>query len=171
MKQIFNNQYITSFKFIHHKDVAVFISHQNIKNVLTLEETFGDNYYCYVFYDSLTREKKFIISFSSDDAESELNLLRWEAADRLVLDTGKFLYLIDNDFIIRGCFDISSPLIGLQLTSKNRLLVLEEASLRLINSEGQILINELFDLIEDFFVSDSYFLIKTSEGNRKFSLS
>lgn len=170
MKQVLKNRYVKAYKFSSSQEASVFISNQKTNNILSLEETFGDNYYCYVCYHSLTSEQEFVISFCSDEKEDNLSLLFWDDSNLLAIDTGRNLYLIDDEMNIKSSLDITTSLIGLYLTGGNNMLVLEEASLRLVNSVGQILKDELFDLIEDFSINNGQLSIHTSEGNKVFEM-
>ncbi|HAM98559.1 MAG TPA: hypothetical protein DCQ26_08085 [Marinilabiliales bacterium] len=171
MKQIIGNRYIKTFKFASSQEASVFLSNQGTKNILSFDETFGDNYFCYVCCHSLTSEKQFVLSFSSDESEDKLFLLFWDEQKILVLDTGKCIYMIDDRLTIIASFDITTPLIGLFLISKNSLLLLEEASLKLVNSQGEILKNEIFDLIEGFNIENGQLFIETSEERKIFELT
>ena len=170
MRQVIYNRFIELLKFRSYKEISTFIANQTIKNILLLEESYGDTYYCYTGYHSLTNERQFIISFNSDEDESNLHLLFWLSAELLVIETGKAIYCIDNKLNIKYRFDFITPLIGLYVTNANNLLILDCISLKIINPKGTILQDDSFDLIEDFSITDSYLSIKTSEGNRKFSL-
>jgi len=170
MKQINGNQYIKSFGFKTSQECSTFVSNQGIKNILSLDETYGDNSICYVCYNSLTHEKLFIITFSTDEDENNLSLLHWNESHLLVLDTGKEIYLIDNNLNLKSSLEVTTPLAGLYLTKGNNLLILEEASMRLISSKGEVLKSELFDLIENFSIVGSLLSIKTSEGSKVFDL-
>ena len=170
MKQILENRYIKSFKFLSFKEQSDFIENQETEKRLSLSETFGDNYYCYVGYHSLTRDTQFIISFATDENEDNLNLLFWKAGDLIVLDTGKHLYLVNSDIGIESAFEINTPLVGLYLTNDNNLVILEEAALRVINQNGKTLKNELFDLIEDFRIENDELSIQTSSDSYVFNL-
>ncbi len=167
MKQIFENQYIKSFRFNSARELSDFTINQNIKNKITLENSYGDNYYCYIGYHSLTKEIKFIISFNSEEHEDNLNLLFWKKNNLLVVETGKIICFIDYKLNLKITLDITTPLIVLYLTLKNNLLILEEASLKLVNSTGTILRHELFDLIETFYIENDQLFICTSEGENK----
>jgi len=75
MKQIFNNSYLKSFKFSSYQEVEEFLDSQKSKCALALKETFGNNYFCYVCYHSLTRDVLFTLTFSSDaDAEKYIKI-------------------------------------------------------------------------------------------------
>lgn len=171
MKYIINNKYVKTFKFSSYKEAAYFLGNQKPDKILSLDETFGDSYFCYVCHHSLTRQKQFVISFSSDVNEESLNFLFWTDHDKIVLDTGKLIYLIDIDLKIIASFDITTPLIGLYQLDKNRLLLLEEAFLRVIDHEGKILRSELFDLAEDFSIEDCQLSIQTRDDRKTFNLS
>lgn len=170
MKIIFNNKYIEIFKMESFREFSIFVNNQNIKKKISLNEPYGDHYYCYIFYDSLTKEKSCIVDFHTDQPEKNLNLLIWKNTSFLVLDTGMNLYLIDNEFNVKTSFEILSPIIGLHITSGNNLLILEEASVRVIQSNGQIIKTELFDFIEDFNLQEDILSIKTNVGSKVFKL-
>lgn len=169
MKQVFNNSYIKAFKFTSSQEASTFASNQGAKKVLSIDDTFGDNHYCYVTYHSLTKQKQFVLSFSSDENEDNLIFLYWDSL--LVLDTGKNIYLIDESINIKASLEITTPLIGLYLVKKERLLVLEEAYMRMIDRNGDIVKAELFDLIEDFSIKDNLLSIQTSEENKVIELT
>jgi hypothetical protein len=169
MKQIIDNRYIKWYKFSSSIEAISFIKHQNIQRSLSLEDTFGDNHYCYVCFHSLTRKKQFIVSFSSDESEERLNFLFWNSL--FVLDTGKKIYLIDGNLSIKALFEINLCLIGLYIINNNRLLILEEASYKIINLIGEVLKSESFDLIENFSIEDNLLLLQTSEDSRGIELN
>ena len=170
MKQIIGNKYINVYKFLSAKEKSFFLANQETMNILSLDETFGDNYFCYVCYHSLTSEKQFVISFGSDKNEDELSFLFWEEHKMFALDTGKKVYLINNKLKIISSYEITTPLIGLFLANKDNLLLLEEASFRLVDFEGETIKNEWFDLIENFSIENDKLSIHTSEGNKIFEL-
>mgnify|MGYP003592249719 CR=1 FL=1 len=171
MKQIIGNRYLKSYKFSSLQETSVFIDNQKTSNILSIDDTFGDNYLCYVCYHSLTNEKEFVFSFCSNEKEENLSFLFWNEYKLFVLDTGKNIYLINDTLNIVASFDISICLIGLYLTNKNNLLILEEASFKLINPKGQILMNESLDLIENFSIENGKLSIQTSEENKTFELA
>lgn len=169
MKQIVNNKYIKGFKFSSPEEVATFFSNQKANCSLSIEDTFGDNYYCYVCYHSLTEEKLFALSFSSDENEDDLSFLFWNSL--FVVDTGKNVYLIDETVNIKTSLETTTALIGLYEINSENLLVLEEAYMRVIDCNGQTLKSELFDLIEDFSIKDNVLFIQTSEENKVIELT
>lgn len=170
MKQIFKNRYIKSFVFSSPREADTFIKSQETTNVLSFGDTFGDYQYCYICYNSLTSKKEFVLTFESDENEENLNFLFWDEAHLFVLDTGRNLYLVEDKLNVRVSFEITTPIVGLYLTSGDNLLVLEEASFRLINKEGKIVSSELFDLIEDFSVEGNLLSIHTSDETKIFKL-
>ena len=171
MKQIIGNRYVEMFEFASSQEATFFLHNQGNTRVIDFDETFGDNHLCYVCHHSLTNEKQFVLSFSSDESSNNLNLLFWEKHDLIVLDTGKFIYLLNNKLTVVESFEITTSLIGLYLTDKDSLLLLEEAYIRLINSEGIILRDELFDLIQDFSIEEDKLIIHTSEERKVFELT
>jgi hypothetical protein len=162
MKHILGNRYVKVYRFTTSQEATFFVSNQKINNILSLEDTFGDNYYCYIGYHSLTSEKLFTISFSSDEEEENLSLLLWPELNLVAINTGRNIYLVDYEMNIKSSFDISTTLIGLYITKGNNMLILEEASLKLVSSSGKILQDELFDFIEDFRIDNCRLFIHTS---------
>jgi len=171
MRQIINNQYFKCFNFNSHQELSSFVSNQNAEGEIFLDQTYGTNYYSYVGYHSLTSNKKFVISFSSDESEDNLNLLFWNEAMLFVVDTGKVLFFIDYELNLKSCLEITSPVIGLYLTDERNLLVLEEASMRLINMQRQVLKSELFNLIQSFDLKDGSLNIQTEDETLIFKIS
>lgn len=171
MKQIIGNRYVEMFKFASSQEVSFFLHNQGNTSIINFDETFGDNYFCYVCRHSLTKEKQFVLSFSSNESSDNLNFLFWEKHNLIILDTGTFIYLLDNKLNVVKSFEITTPLIGLYLTDKDDLLLLEEASIKLINSDGIVLRDELFDLIQDFSIEEDKLIINTSEETKVFKLT
>ncbi|SUJ25618.1 Uncharacterised protein [Sphingobacterium spiritivorum] len=169
MKQVIKNRYLKVFRFSFVEEASTFFKNQKAERSLSIEDTLGDSYYCYVCYHSLTKEKQFVLSFSSDESEDNLNFLFWE--NIFVLDTGTNIYLIDESLNIKTSLETTTPLAGLYLISNDKLLILEEAYLRIINYNGDIVRAELFGLIEDFSIKDNLLSIQTSEENRVIELT
>lgn len=163
MKQIVRNRYLKEFKFSSADELSVFIGNQVAKLCLSIDDTFGYNYYCYICYHSLTKEKEFILSFSSDENEDDFSLLFWNS--EFILNTGKKIYLIDERLKIKKSIEITTPLIGMYLINNEKFLLLEEAYMRIVDYHGQVLRSELFDLIEDFSIENDLLFVQTSEEN------
>ena len=117
----------------------------------------------------MTQEKLFSLSFSSDESEDNLNIMYWN--DLIVLDIGKIIYLIDDFLEIRSSIEITTPLVGLYVINDERLLVLKEAFVKVINNKGEVVRAELTDLIEDFSVKDNLLFIQTNEENKIIELN
>lgn len=169
MRQVIRNKYLKGFSFLSLREALTFLDNQGVNKNLSLEDTFGENYYCYICYHSLTQEKLFSLSFSSDESEDNLNIMYWN--DLIVLDIGKKIYLIDDFLEIRSSIEITTPLVGLYVINDERLLVLEEAFVRVINNKGEVVRAELTDLIEDFSVKDNLLFIQTNEENKIIELN
>lgn len=161
MKQIIENAFIKVFRFASATEATTFFKNQKVKKSLLINDFFGDSYYCYVCYHSLTREKLYAILFSSDEDESNLNFFIWD--NLMILDTGKNIYLLDENLKIKSTLEITTPLIGLYLINKGALLILEEAYMRVINYNGEIVKSELFDLIKDYSIKDNLLSIQINE--------
>ncbi|MDN3580544.1 hypothetical protein [Mucilaginibacter flavus] len=151
MRQVVNNRYFTINRFLSSAENEVFLGNQADELVLRLPETFGGNYYCCVFHDSLTGKKQRIISFSSDEEAERLSILFWEGSDRIALATGELLYLIAlQSGTVVGFHETMTGISGLCITSKNNLLVLEDWRFRIIDAAGKLLSNVNFESPEDF---------------------
>jgi hypothetical protein len=168
MKYIINNTFLKEFRFSSSQEVSDFLSNQKNVNVLTLTDGFGSNHYCYVSYHSLNENAQFIISFSTDEKDSNLNTLFWSDEKTLVVDVGNNLFFIKENLEIEGPLEITTPLIGLYLIDKHRLLVLEEAFVRIVDSNSRVLKKALFNLIENFNIEDSQLIVFTEDGQEVF---
>jgi hypothetical protein len=169
MKQVIGNRYLKVFSFCSSDESSIFFHNQKVVCSLSLDSTFGENHYCYVCYHSLTKEKLFVLSFSSDKREDDLNFFFWD--NLLVLDVGTSIYLLDKNLSIIASYETSICLIGLYLINNDRLLILEEASFKVINQIGQIIMNVSLDLIEDFSINGSLLTIQTNGENRVIELT
>lgn len=163
MKLIKNNQYIKCTKFQDESELYSFLEKYKNKKQLFINNTNENKYYfSLASYHSLLDEIEYIISFSSDTEQFEF--LLWDTTFQIVLYTGNDLYLINENFKIRKVIEYMSPLIGLLITPINNLIVLEEISLKIINKEGEIILKEQFDLIEDYKIIDDKLHLQTEEG-------
>ncbi len=170
MKQIIRNRYVKAFTFSSFQERKEFLNNQVAKNILSVDETFGDNHLCYVCYDSLTKEKQFVLSFDSDESESNLNFLFWHDHNIYVLETGKRIYFLDEYLNTVVFFEITTPLVGLHLLDVNTLLLLEEAYFRVVDFKGKLLKSGAFDLISDFKIENGKLFIQTNESSQSFVL-
>ena len=161
MKLICNNIYTTLRRFESFREFSIFINNQSI-NSLSLK-TIGDAYYCLSIHDALTQEEIKRINFCSDKMEEDLNILLWHNARLLVIDTGVQVYFINSEYTVSASFEITTPLIGFYVTKNNNLLILEEATLQLVTSRGNILKNKAFDMIEKFSIKDDVLSIITCD--------
>jgi hypothetical protein len=171
MKQIIKNRYIKSWCFTSSQELSSYLSSQTIPNKLSLEDTYGDFFYCYLCFDSLTSEIQFGITFQSYERDENLNFMYWDASGLFVIETDKNIYFIDYNLNIKFSIEITSPLIGLHLVSESKLLVLEETYFRLVNSVGEILKDGLFDLAVNFKFDGNKLFIKTNDESKVYVLS
>ena len=169
MKQIIKNIFIETYKFNSSREASTFLSNQVAEKILSLNDSYGDYYYCIVGYHSLTLEKKFVLLFSSDEKEDNLNFMFWD--NSLVLDTGRNIYLIDENLDIKVILEVFTPFRGLYLINNEKLLVLEDIYLTIINYDGDVIMQESFDFIENLSIQDNVLSIQTSEGNKVFQLA
>lgn len=170
MKIILENRYIKSYKFNNKVEHDIFLANQIISKKLILAEQ-GERYsYCYVGYNSLNSDKLFLISFDSYNSEGELNFLFWSKNNLMVIDNGSEIFFINENLEVISSYSIITPLIGFYITESNALLVLEEATMKLISSSGEILRSEQFDLLDDYYVTDDVLHIRMGEINRTIDL-
>ena len=166
MKQIIKNRYLKLVSFNSYNELNEYVMSLKVKNELELKDSFGDYYYCYSFIDSLTSEHELYITFSTDEKEENLSILFWDAMELFILNSGMKIYFITHDLTILSSFDITSPLVGLMVLNSNKILILEEATLKVISSNGKIEQEELFDLMLNFQLEGSKLSI-TTEGYKK----
>ena len=160
MKTIFENRYVKSHQFNSEEEFKPFYANQEATKKLILEEQGGEFWHCYVGYDSLTSDKLFTIGFDSDTSQEELNFLYWSESNLMVLDNGNEVFIVNEEIELIARYTIVTPLIGFYITESNSLLVLEEAAMKLISQNGEILKNEQFDLLDDYHISDNQLHIK-----------
>jgi len=164
MRQIFKNRFIKPYFFGSSNELSRFVRNLGEVKELWLEDSVGANYVCYVCRESLSGEVIFCLSFCSEEEVNDLNLIHWSKANLMVVETGKTVQLINEDLIVIKVLDLTYPVIGFQITPMNNLLVLEEGSMRLVDFEGKVLMEKVFDLIEDFELDGNTLIVKTAEG-------
>jgi hypothetical protein len=164
MRQIFKNRFIKSYLFRSADELSRFIQNLGSVKDLWLDDSIGENYICYVCRNSLTRKVLFCLSFCTESQEDDLNFIYWHDSKLMVIETGKWIYLINEDLSIIKSLEITSPIVGLLITNGNKLLILEETYVRLVDFEGTVLMEQLFDLIEDFDFNGNTLTVKTAEG-------
>ena len=162
MKQVFKNRFIKSYLFRSADEQSRFIQNLGIVKALWLDDSIGENYLCYVCRDSLTRKVLFCISFCTESQEDDLSVIYWHESSLMAIETGKRVYLVNEDLFIINSMDVTSPIVGFLITNTNNLLIMEETSVTLVDFEGKLLMEELFDLIEDFDLNGSTLTIKTA---------
>jgi hypothetical protein len=170
MKQIVKNRIIKAFSFRTLEEQSVFSRNQGPLKDLWLGGSNGEYYISYQFCDSLTGKALFLLSFCGEKSDGELNLLQWIESKLIVTETDREIHLINEDLSIIASLDITTPLIGFHLTAGNNLVILEEASVRLVDFEGKIIMEELFDLVESFSLDGNVLIITTDGETRRIEL-
>lgn len=89
----------------------------------------------------------------------------------VVLDTGANIYLIDEELNVVTSIEVTSPLIGLYVIDNEKILILEEIFIRIVDCKGQIIKSHSSDLIEGFSIQENSLYIQTSEGSRTIVLT
>ena len=170
MKQIFKNRYLKVTSFNSHNELNEFVNNLKVKSNLDLKDSFGDYYYCYSFINSLTSEKEFCITFSTDEKVENLSILVWDAMGLFILYSGVKIYFIAQDLTIVNSFDITSPLVGLQVLNNDKILILEEVTMKVIGANGKIQQEDHFDLILNFHLEGNKLSITTDEYEKNYIL-
>ncbi|QNL37461.1 MULTISPECIES: hypothetical protein [Bacteroides] len=166
MNIIVRNLYVKEFCFGSFREQTLFLDNINSPQKIVLENTYGELYYCYVFYNSIAQEKEFILSFSSDSAKENINICFWIDKNIVIISFDSSIYLIDNkECRVIEEIELTSPLIGLYQINENKMLVLEETYVRTINPNGKIVQDMKTDLIEDFNFQD-HILYVFAEDNK-----
>lgn len=166
MKIIVKNLYIKEYCFDSFREQVLFLDNINSPKQLVLENTYGELYYCYVFYNSITQEKDLILSFSSDSTIENINICFWTNENIVIMSFDSSIYFIDNkECRVIEEIGLTSPLIGIYQINDNKVLVLEEAYIRTINSNGKIIQDMKTELIENFTIQD-HILYVMAENNK-----
>jgi hypothetical protein len=170
MNIIIDNSFFKEYVFESYRELSTFLNNQQVEKRLSVNDYSGDYYYCYISVDALTKEKRFLISFSSDFPEDKINFVLWNEKGKMLIDTGKMLYLVDGNLTLNKSFETATPLIGLHFISEDKILLLEEIVLRIIDFNGNIVKEEQFDIIRDFSIKDNMVFINNDDGQLVFEL-
>ncbi len=163
MKFIFNNIYLTLLKFNTYREYSQYKANQYNVDFLLLNDNYGDYFYCFEIYDSLTNEIKKIISFSSDYKDENLYSMYSKTTKTLIIHTGKKLFFIDKEFKIISSYDIITPLVSLYETINDRIIILEEASITIVDESGIVLKKEFLGMITKYWINDNKLTIVTED--------
>lgn len=156
MNIIVDNYRVKEFFFRTFPEQRTFLNNLDNSQILELEDTFGDYYYCYIFCNSITGEKKIVLSFSCDLTPDEISVCFWSGKKIVLLYLGQCFYLIDyNDNLIIKSIDATSPIIGFYQINNDNMLILEETYIRTINTNGDILKKMTTDLIVDYYIKNN----------------
>jgi hypothetical protein len=116
-------------------------------------------------------KKQFYVTFGADEKQEDFGILFWESTDFFILFTNEKVYFISYEPAIKYSFEVTTPLIGLHIIDDDKILILEETAFKLINSDGQVLKDEFFDLVLNFKLENDTLFITTDEGNSVFLLN
>lgn len=168
MNIIVKNLCVKEYCFTSFREQALFLNNVDCQKQLVLENTYGELYYCYVFYNSITQENEFVLSFCSDFIKENINICFWTNKNIVVVSFDSYIYFIDNKEgqVIKE-IDLTSPLIGIYQIDDSKMLVLEEAYIRTVNANGEIVQDMMTDLIEDLNIQDDVLYI--SADNNKYT--
>lgn len=156
MNVIIKNLYVKEYCFGSFREQTLFLNNIHSQKQLALENTYGEFYYCYVFYNSITQEKEFTLSFCSDYIKENINICFWINKNIVIISLDSCIYFINNKEgqVIKE-IGLTSPVIGVYQIDDDKILVLEEDYIRTINSHGEIVQDMTTDLIEDFNIQDN----------------
>lgn len=155
MNTIVDNYRVREFFFRTFPEQRTFLNNLDNSQILELEDTYGDYYYCYIFCNSITGEKKIVLSFSCDLTPDENSVCFWSGKKIVLLYLGQCLYLIDYNNLTIKPIDLTSPIIGFYQIDNNNMLILEETYIRTINTNGDILKKMTTDLIVDYYIKNN----------------
>ena len=158
MNTIVDNYRVREYFFRTFPEQRTFLKNLDNSQILELEDTFGDYYYCYIFCNSITGEKKIVLSFSCDLTPDEISVCFWSGKKIVLLYLGQCLYLIDYNNLTIKPIDLTSPIIGFYQIDNNNMLVLEETNIRTINTKGEIIKEMTTDLIVDYYIKNNNLL-------------
>ena len=131
-----------------------------------LSDTYGDVLSVVSSKSSLTQKTIFSVAFESDIPAGASYCLVSDSLDRWILQVDNRLFFVQPSAgRLVAIQEISTPLSSLYLWN-HRIIVLEEARVRIANINGDILQSVNTDLIEDVKLVDSQLFIETIEGNR-----
>lgn len=167
MKINYSNMIIESSLFGEASEAQTYFTNQKGRSKVFLQDVFGDNYCVVKLVDSLSKEIKFCLGFSSETAPDNLNLIVWEHSDRFIIEVDNFLYFLSlSKGEVVSKVELLTPLIGLHSKGK-MLLILEEAGFKVVDANGEINQEETTDLIEDFTFTDNTLKLTTMEGDQQ----
>ena len=167
MKINYDNMIIESSLFGEDSEAQTYFTNQKGTSKIFLQDVYGDNHCVVKLVDSLSKEIKFCLGFSSETSPDNLNLIVWGQSDRFIIEVDNFLYFLSlskGDIVSK--VELLTPLIGFHSTGK-KLLILEEAGLKVVDANGKINQEETTDLIEDFTLTDDKLNLTTMEGGQQ----
>ena len=167
MNTIVDNYRVREYFFRTFQEQRTFLNNLDNSQILELEDTYGDYYYCYIFCNSITGEKKIVLSFSCDLTPDEISVCFWSGKKIVLLYLGQCLYLIDYNNLTIKPIDLTSPIIGFYQIDNNNMLVLEETNIRTINTKGEIIKEMTTDLIVDYYIKNHYCPLKIANSSLK----
>jgi hypothetical protein len=172
MIRVYENKYVKDFQFSTKGELSKFLDRLPDIKILELDNSYGDTYHCYIFYHALSKEKEFVIVFSTYGSSENLQLLFWDKNNLVGLENGAGFYLINinKELTIRFFCEFSTPFIGFYTTSNDNVIILEECALKLINSRGEVLQDKFFNLIENFEINNNQLILHTEDGVLSFEI-
>lgn len=165
MKIIVNNNCFTTQSFgIYTEAEKVFESQQSSSKVL-LSETFGDNHHIINVSNSLTDRKIISIMFSSHKSLKALKFLFWEEFERFFLETDEAIYILSKTGKTIANIKTLSPIFGFFIFGE-KILILEEIGVNIIDVNGSVCKSISTDVIEDYKLNGKSLEVKTMDGNK-----
>ena len=167
MKINYDNMIVESSLFEEGSEAQTYFTNQKSMCKALLQDVYGDNHCVVKLVDSLSKEVKFCIRFSSEAPPNNLNLIVLYRSDRFIIELDNFLYFISlskGDIVSK--VELHTPLIGLHCSGE-KLLILEEAGFKVVDTDGEIKQEETTDLIEDFTLKNTILNLITMEGDQQ----
>lgn len=170
MRIITGNIYIKIYRFNTKQEQLVFANNQEVTS-LSINSNQPEFYYCFMIHDSINQEKKEVIILDTQDQEDKILFISWPLHRLLILKNEDKVYLIDHNYEIKKTIEIFSEIIGFYIIDDNRLLIIEEIGLKIINSSGLILVNKPTNLILKVIIEKNELVVSTEDEEYTMNLN
>lgn len=152
--------------FLDKEDGIKYFQAQDCKGKIRHVDTYGDTFSVIKSISSLTQKCMLCVAFESDIPAENSYLMLSASLDRWVVHIDHQLkYIQPSESKILGSCSLSTPLSGLYLFG-DRVLVIEEAAIKITNKDGRLLQCVYMDLIQDLELIESTIVATTVEGEK-----
>lgn len=164
MKINCNNIIIETIAFRKDINLKDFLYKEQNIVLSEIKDTYGNNHSAITLSDSLSKIIYFKCGFSSEKAIDNSNIIISKKYNRLIIDVDDWLFIISvTTGEVISKFHLMTPLIGLHYRN-DKILILEEVGVKIVDFEGQMIQEITFDLLENYKLDNNILSIKTFEG-------